>query len=178
MSSDNPNLIPSAPMPPKVPVVIEEETVLDQDAITALQRQGFVDIPVTALNDLKTLGVHIHQLGTIRTQRGSAIISQFRLESSMKLLFQELTDLAADKNRKDRLKAMLAVSQQIGYLSGKFVDSQTLLVLMEGGSANITPDGISDNTVPSFRAGAQVKPSQTLVIANEAHLHQPPHNPR
>jgi len=169
---------PIAPKPPAVPVSIDEPQVLPEEAIAALKRQGFSDIGPEALIDLQRLGIHVHSLGTIRTHRGRALIAQTILDRSMKMLYSALEDLHANKNKKGRLKEMRDTAQTIGYLAARLTDSQALSVTMEGGRANISPDGVADDVTPSFIPGSKVQPgNQTAIVAKEVHFH-PPTNPR
>jgi len=167
-----------APKPPPVPVSIDEPQVMDDEAIAALKRQGFSEISPTAIRDLKTLGVHVHQLGTIRIQRGRAMVAQKRVEDGMKILHEELLRVQAlEPNKRGRLKDMLAITEKLGFLAGKLTAAQELMVVMEGGAQQITPDGIADDVVTSFRPGTTVKPANQIV-AQEVHIHQPTPNPR
>lgn len=156
---------------PPVPIKLDAP-VLDQEAIDAYKREGFIEMPADRVADLAKIGQHTHQTGTIRIQRGKAMVSQFRVEASMRALQAEIDRLQAlPPNTKGRLKELLACTQQLGYLASKLTASQELMVLMEGGSAQITADGIADNVVQSFRPGSKVTPA---ILAKEVHIHPPP----
>jgi hypothetical protein len=166
--------MPVIAKPPTVPVAIEEPTITDDEALAAMKRQGFVEISNTALRDLANLGAHMHQLGTIRIQRGRALVAQKRVEDGMRILHEELEAISKeDRKTRSRLKNMLAVSEKLGFLAGKLTAAQELMVVMEGGAQQITADGIADNVVQSFRPGQQVKPANQIV-AQEVHIHPNP----
>lgn len=163
-----------APLPPAVPIAIEDEQITDEAAVEAMKRQGFVEFSATSIRDLANLGAHLHQLGTIRIQRGRAMVAQKRVEDGMKVMHEELLRIQAlPPEKRGRLKDMLAVAEKLGFLAGKLTGAQELMVLMEGGATQITADGIADNVVPSFRPGATIKPANQIV-AQEVHIHPAP----
>jgi hypothetical protein len=68
---------------PQVPVGIEESVVLEPAAVEALQRLGAYEVPATTMRDLQRLGLFLRGTGTLRTERGRALVSEQNLQGMM-----------------------------------------------------------------------------------------------
>lgn len=163
-------------LPPQVPVDLNEKVPTDSEAVAALRRMGCVDIGQGDIQDLRTVGIHIHGAGTIRHLRGSVTVTQQRLEGAMRMVYDEMVKAKDWKGGTARATAMVKLAQGLGYLAARKVDAQKFMLELEGG--RVTPDNLGDfgPTVRAFAPGSEVKPNQTLITARDVHIHssEPP----
>jgi hypothetical protein len=157
--------------PLEVPVALEEPMVADREAVAALRRAGLVTMAECTLRDLKTIGVHIHGAGTLRIQRGRAMVTQQMLADTMRELFSEIQVVKSEKETKARHKLMLAMAHALGALSAKMTESQELMLKLEGGTGAVADSGPPPGLVKSFTPGQQVQAGGTLAVAREIHFH-------
>lgn len=174
MSDESQTLLPVPADPPQVPtIVVHERPVTDQDALLALQRLGFVELRRNDVNDLATVGTHLHGAGVVRVQQGRIMVSQQQLADTMRTLYDAIIKIGkADKPKTGDLTRLAAV---LGTLSSRQNESIKLMVNLEGGQTETLPPESVEGLVPSFGKGAKIMPNQTLIMSRETHVHQADH---
>ena len=159
-----------------VAVSIPDRTVCDKDAREAMQRAGHVEVDEMYLRDLETVGIYARQ-GTLRIQRGRAMINQRRMEQ---VLEKASDTILAFKIKSGKGKAednevtpgdYSKVLQSFGQLSSKLTESQRFSVECEEVYRPPATVRDPDQTQTSFTPGAKVQPAATQVFAHEVHMH-------
>jgi hypothetical protein len=168
----------------EVAVSIPERQVTEKDAMEALRRAGHLEIGDYYLNDLETIGIHARK-GTLKVQRGRAMVNQRRLEMVLESAADKLlaVKIKVDKNTKAKEGEILmspanyaTVIRAVSVLASTLTESQQFSVNCEEvyrpPAAVQDPDQVHNSFVP----GKPVVPGTTQVYAKEAHFHgqQPP----
>lgn len=170
----------------EVPVSIAERQVTEADAIAAMKRAGGLVVNEHYLEDLETIGIHARR-GTVKIQRGRAMINQRRMEVVLESLVCNLTAVQVVTNKKQKVadgkiamapRDYAAVVQSFSQLSSKLTESQQFSLGAEEVYRPAAAPQDPDQQQNSFLPGAKVQPASTQVVAHEVHFHngQPPAN--
>lgn len=148
--------------PPPVEVDIKDEIVTEEMAIEDLKAAGMVVVPKEHLKRIARVGVYLKGVGVLKMQRGQALITQQRLDESLRSIANELRKLSNSKRKANRIKDMCMLAHEIGFLSDKLTSSQQMLVEIEHVQA---PAGLPDEEPINrpFALGAKVKSGNTIV---------------
>lgn len=156
--------------PLEVPTDIPDPVITDEDAFRIFKRMGMAAISPSVIRDLGTLGIYVKGVGVLRNQRGTAILSQQRLNLLLETIMKNV--IAADKKGgKDKVKTLSELTKAFGYLLGKMTESQRFVVEMEGGfTAPVRKAEAAAPLVASFVPGQDVTPG-TMVINKEVNIY-------
>lgn len=156
----------------EVPVEIPDPVVSEDQAISALERQGHVDLDAGTISDLRDIGVFSKATGLLKIQRGRGMVNQMTLHKAM-IAMQDEMGKVLHSRLKDKTAKMTALARTIGYLSSKLTESQRMMVGIEKLSQ---PAGTIESEMPmnnGFRPGQTVKPAKgsTMIMARNVHIH-------
>lgn len=163
---------------PAVPVSIPDQVVTEEEALEAFRRQGMAKIPAKLATDLRTIGISFHQVGITKIQRGRAVMTQERLDSTIRIIQEQIDRISEDKTLGPKSKvALLAklAEAQCACIS-RMTDSIELMVKLDKGreitQEQMIPE-VEQMTQP-FGAGEVVKPGATMIATKEVHIHNGP----
>jgi hypothetical protein len=166
-------------MDAEVAVSIPDRQVTDKQALEAMKRAGNVVVTEHYLEDLETIGIYARK-GTLKIQRGRAMINQRRMEIVLEKAAEIITatNIKIDSKHKPKAGEILMSPrdfstsiQAFAQLSSKLTESQQFSVNCEEVYRPAASVQDPDQVHSSFTPGAAVKPANTQVFANEVHLH-------
>ncbi len=170
---------PKDDAPPQVDVEIMERIATDAEVAKTLQDMGMVKVSEQRVAALPKLGAYLHNRGLIRTQRGSAFMTQQRLMDTMEVLHYRLHEVAqtkADKKTEGKkTDQMVRIAHELAFTAGKLTESQSLILGSDGGkplAATPLPNAEAPPNA-SFPVGAIVPP-QNLHLHVHKHEQKPP----
>ena len=164
----------------EVQVTIPERAVTEDEALEAMHRQGKIEVPEKYLKDMETIGIFARR-ATVNIQRGKAMMTQLQLERGMSRLTEILATWPMKTSSKDKTPGKLSASQMtdfaraLGFLAGKYTESQHFVLEAETVLRPATKPTDPDQINSAFKPGAQVRPG-TQIVAQQVHVHngQPP----
>lgn len=159
----------SAPLP--VEVGLEDPMISDDELVKVLTRQGFSEVGLSRIQDIRACGVALKGLGVLKMQRGRALVSQQRMDNAMRYLADLLEEVMAG-NKSTKISQAIRLAQALGYMGSKLTEAQAFLAEMErhhGSNRPAFQEAVSEVINKGFLPGKDVQPGVTL-IQREAHI--------
>jgi len=144
-----------------------DERILDDDAAVGILRNltGVSSLQRDQVRNLAQLGIYARGLGILRTQRGRVLISQERLEDTIRILIDRLA-IEQARGAKARVSMIRGLAHEISVLTQTMTNTQHLALELEKAAAPTgRPDEVDRPLNQGFGTG-------TVIAAQQVHVHE------
>lgn len=146
---------------------IPEPQVTEGQAIEAFKRNGLVNVGPGTIGDLAAIGIYTKGVGTLRIQRGRAMVVQQILQESMQHIAKHMKSIVDDQNKKGKTNELVRIGGALASLAGRATESQRLSVEIE--TSELPPGAPLTDTpsnTASFQPRQKVQPAGTTTVNN------------
>lgn len=168
---------PMEAAPPEVDVEITERIATDAEVVKEMQALGFVRMTEQHLTTPAKLGASIHKKGVLRSQRGSAFVTQNRLSDTLEVMHQRLIEVSQTKpgakKENNKTEQMCKLAHEIGFTAGKLTESQAMVMATEGARPPTLPPPNETPPNMAFPVGTNVPKEIHYHVHNDKPAEKP-----